>query len=333
MKSWKTILTLACAAVMLAGSTGSGATYYSRTNGDWDDDHTWSFSDCTGGQPPVGRGDYPQGGDDAIVCGARVVTLTAAATVDSLYIDDGEVDTGACVLTITDSGGLTIDADELLDVSGSGGVTLSGGGTHTVNGTIELDTTNSDLTITGDNVTVDGTGEIDGQNDGALISINGVTLTNGMDTIGITGALQIVDGASNGSFTNNGIVDANDGTEASRDTLLIDVGGALDDSTTSADRWIVSANGAILEFASTIGTFGPLDGHFVMTTGDSSSEIRIYHSVVTDGQLQMSVGTLDINPDDPGGSDSVTMGDDVNYYMNVTGGQIEVAADETFTHN
>jgi len=26
-------------------------------------------------------------------------------------------------------------------------------------------------------------------------------------------------------------------------------------------------------------------------------------------------------------------GDDVNYYMNVTGGQIEVAADETFTHN
>ena len=325
MKSRILILTLALDIFVLAGATAFGDTFYSRNGGgNWNNTSAWSLSDCTGGQPPAG--DFPQAGDDAIVCGGDLIDVNTNSTVDSLRIDDGEVDTGAFDLTITDAAGLTIAANELLDVSGAGGVTLSGGGTHTVNGRIDLVAANSDLTISGSDATISGIGEVDGQNDGALISIaSGKKLTSALNTAGtgITGALQIT---GDGSFTNNGIVNANDGSAASRDTLLIDVGGTLADGN-NANRWRVAADAAVLQFASTIGTLSELDGNFVMTSGNSSSKIIFDHTLTTNGKLVMSVGVVDVN-------ENVTMGKDdpSGVFLDMSGGLVDVEPGDTFTH-
>ncbi|HEY3242832.1 MAG TPA: hypothetical protein VGM03_05720 [Phycisphaerae bacterium] len=100
----------------------------------------------------------------------------------------------------------------------------------------------------------------------------------------------------------------------------------MDDSTTNLDRWEVNAAGAILEFASTIGTLNTLDGNLRITTGDADSKIAIYKTLTTNGRLNMSVGTLAVN-------ENVTMGSDgtPGHFMSARG-LIAVAAGKTFTH-
>ena len=143
-----------------------------------------------------------------------------------------------------------------------------------------------------------------------------------MTTTGITGALQI---AGDGSFVNQGIVNANY-SSGGNETLLIDVGGDLNDS--SGDRWHATAAGAILRFASTIGTIDTsgdreLDGNFLIS-GSSTAEIEINHVITTNGRLEMSDGLLDVN-------ENFIMGS-VGFPMAMTGGTIDVPAGYKFTH-
>ncbi len=333
MRLFKLALTIALAMFIINGATAQAATYYSRTDGAWRTPATWSYDSCDGGA--VGDSTYPDSGDDVIVCD-DTVTLSGTETCDSLTIQqNGEVDTGANSLTISDSAGLDIDSGGLLDVSGSGGVTLTGGGVHPIDGTIELDVANSDLTISTVNATLSGDGEVDGQNNGALISITaGETFTNALDTIGITGALQITGAAF---FLNQGIVEANDST-TNRDTLLVAVSGAsstapLDDN--SSGQWKAS-NGGHLEFSNALDDQDArlqLQGDFFIS--GSGSEIQFdeqpnysgaasYPFFLTTGHLEMSDGTLDVDED-------VSMGS-INEYALITGGQIVVAQGMTFEH-
>jgi|GEM_PF-4806545 len=332
MKPWKTILTLAGAAFILAGSKAQGATYYSCGAGtDWDDPTNWSTTPCVGACQEA-QGGFPQAGDTATVCAGDTITLDSPEGITVLNVV-GTLNTGSNTLTLSKSGAtyadLNVTSTGVVNVDANGKVLISGGGTgHTIesDARLYLKGAGSTLEITTRNVTITGAGAIVGQNDAARITTaSGKTLTSTLGTVGITGALEIDGG---GSFTNNGIVDANDGTTTGRDTLLIDVRGTLSDGS-KADRWKVSANGAKLQFASTVGTISDMDGHFVMTTGNPSSEIIFDHELSTDGRLQMSVGVVKVNENVTFDADYATDSDS----LDMRGEQIEVAADRTFTHN
>ena len=193
-------------------------------------------------------------------------------------------------------------------------LTLNGGGTSTVNGTINLLGAGSELKFTTYNHSVIGNGAIVGQHASAKIAIDGYTLIN---CITISGRLEITDGASTGIFINQGRVRAD-----ASGTLEISVDEVRD---SSQGLWQSMHCDAILLFDSTIATMtaGNMDGDFELFAGI----IRLDEPLTTDGRLMMSGGTLDVNQ-------NTTMNADNNsLFCYICGGTIEVAAGKTFTHH
>jgi hypothetical protein len=319
MKLFKLALTIALATFIVDGATVYATDEFeSNGSGDWDNAASWTC--VTGGGCDSS---YPETGDSAKVIDGDVITLDANAACGTLWIYDGEVDTSSYDLTIDGSSGLTIEADELLDVSSDGSVTLCGiSASHTISGTMELDVASSTLSITTDDTSISGSGEIRGYNDSALISISsGKTLTSSTN---ITGHLEI---SGSGNFTNSGTVDADGtGSEGSPKTLKVAVTGILEDS--SGDRWKATAAYSVLKFDSslmTISSDGKLAGNFLISS-DATAEIENHKQcLITDGYLQMSNGVLDVQ-------ECLIMGCGASSYMAVTGGQIDVATGKSFYH-
>src|ERR1035438_100847 len=68
-------LLIALVPLVIASTGNAATTYYSRANGDWDVNTTWS---TTSGGSAVGAGIYPVAGDTVII--ERSFTLTVTAT-------------------------------------------------------------------------------------------------------------------------------------------------------------------------------------------------------------------------------------------------------------
>jgi hypothetical protein len=230
------------------------------------------------------------------------------ATVDSASDVCGYVD-------IDGTGQVQILASSKLTFDGDGSDRES---TIEANGRVYLKASTSELAVIDDNHTISGAGAVVGEDNSATISIaTSQSLTNNLCTLGIVGHLQI-NGA--GNFTNQGIVNAN-----ASGTLSVAVTGALDD-TAGSNRWKATASGAKLNFDSAIGSIGggSLAGEFVIS-GASDAEIEVNEPITNSHRLNMSNGIFDVNQD-------LTMGDDSSFYLDWTGGHIEVAANKTFTH-
>ncbi|MBK7710037.1 MAG: putative Ig domain-containing protein [Bacteroidales bacterium] len=102
--------------------TVQGLTFYSRTNGNWDTNTTWSFT--LGGA--VGAGIYPQAGDFVIIQSNNTVTVnvnSACATVDFTTGNSG-----AASLTISGTNSLTVSGAVHIQQQNTGG----SGSTNTI---------------------------------------------------------------------------------------------------------------------------------------------------------------------------------------------------------
>src|ERR1035438_6636402 len=69
--------------LLIASTTSAAATYYSRANGDWNVNTTWS---TTSGGSAVGAGIYPVAGDAVIIEHSFTVTATATEACGSVQL-------------------------------------------------------------------------------------------------------------------------------------------------------------------------------------------------------------------------------------------------------
>ncbi len=209
-------------------------------------------------------------------------TLEINGTVTTDYVD---VDTNGCII-IKSTGTLILTGDP--------------GSTSTVNGCIILEGAGSTLSFTTNNHTVVGSGVIDGQDASAVISIAaGITVTSSLNTVGITGHLEIT---GSGSFVNQGKVYA----DTASGTLTISVAGVDDTDnggTVSSTnfRWGVNASGAVLLFS--------------------------VEPAAMEGDFYVHNGTLQVGVDPEGGDDIdvCTTGDTL-----FDGGSITALVDDSF---
>jgi hypothetical protein len=307
------VVIVAVVAIAIAGpvAVATSFTWVGSASGavnDWGTPANWSPSGV-----PNGSGDNVTIGnvmDDPLLDTNRTIGNATIQAGGDLHAN-GHTLTVAGTLTINAAGGGN-PAGQLDIDQANGSVAVTNGFSNS--GLINVASSTASLAFSS---TVTAGGTIDGQSNSAVVSVSsGITVTL---TGNITGHLEI-NGA--GTFQNNGLVRADDPSG----TLKIAVTGTVDDSTLNADRWEVNAAGAILEFASTIGTLNTLDGNLRMTTGDGDSKIAVFKTLTTNGRLNMTVGTLAVN-------ENVTMGTDgtPGHFMSARG-LIAVAAGKTFTH-
>jgi hypothetical protein len=324
MKFRNTILAFTCAAVILAGDSALGANRYFRdVAGDQDFGNTtnWSGTSCAAGSGQT----IPGASDGVIICPSKTCNLDADRTVRSMDVGDSGAgaatfNTGTFDLTLTDSAALDVSAaSSVVNVNNSGALILTGGGAA------DLAASTSEVRLLGATsvyrvassaaFSLTGDGAIVGSDASAGIEIGyftGTTPAVLTSSVDIRGALAIRDVASQvGSFTNNGIVEAN-----ASGNLTLAVSGTLEDS--AGDRWLASsANSSTLKFDAalvTISTDGKLSGNFKIS--DASSRIWIDNPLVTEGRLEMSAGILDVDQD-------LTMGNDSSNFASITGGMID----------
>lgn len=112
MKLLKLTLAIALGAFSIAAPTSEAATFYSRTNGNWNSASTWSTSSCNG---LLGM-TYPQAGDTAYICDHIVTVIGTNGTAEAAIVDIADANNAR----------LRMDDDGLLKVSES--VTVNGSG-------------------------------------------------------------------------------------------------------------------------------------------------------------------------------------------------------------
>lgn len=220
----------------------------------------------------------------------RTVTMAANLTSGTLTIRrDAKVFTQTNTLEVSSSSGLTIDPvgagtePGYLKVNAAGTVSLTGGGTHTINGEMHLQVTDSTLLISTNSATLSGDGVVEGQNNGAQILI-----ADGMELINqttIQGALTIDEESGSAEFDNRSLVRAD---RAGR----IEVKNVTIRDTVSEDsdhpRWKVSDN-ASAELRFSIAATS-LVGDFDIDTGT----LDIDANVTTSGNIDFSGGQIQV---------------------------------------
>lgn len=297
MNSWKTILTVACAALIFAGTTAYGTGFRTRAAAtgtpNWNANNLWEINTGSGWTE---TDTYP-------------ADNTAPVTVRSgPNVQVNVTDAAAASLTIDTGGDVTILSTGLLEVAGD--VLVNDPDSLQIQGELLLSEAPTFSDPSGSN-------SIQMTADSAVIRIrdSGETFTLPV-TFTLHGNGQIL-GA--GNFQNNGVVQAD-----AAGTLKIAPTGTVDDTTTNTDRWKVNTNAsARLLFDAAIGTLNTLDCNFVVSTG----ELEIAEAMTCNGRLEQSGGLVDVQQ-------TTTMGSDANSrFANITGGSIVVAINKTLTHN
>ncbi len=215
----------------------------------------------------------PQTGNDPV--------LDADIDVGSLTVGpDASVTTDEFDLTISDFGGLIIESGGLLDVSAAGGfLILTGGGVHTIKGTVNL--ANADATtlrITTADIIFHGDGEIVGQSmANSKVEVVTVRLVS---RVTIKGQLTIGNATTPGTFVNDGLVDASVGAELKLIELIYENGA-------SGVYRLSNASGT-LTFSS--GTYANLNSDLEML---EAGTVNIDVDFATTGDLVYEAGTLD----------------------------------------
>ena len=113
--------------------TPTGTTYYSRANGNWNDNNTWSLTSATGTAVAAGR--YPKAEDNVQIVGngtsATTVTVNLSnANCASLQIGGTSPDTNS-TLTFVSTGSPKLTVTNAVTVGGSGSTNANRSGTIT----------------------------------------------------------------------------------------------------------------------------------------------------------------------------------------------------------
>src|ERR1039457_109065 len=137
--------------LLIASTTSAATTYYSRANGDWNVNTTWSTAS---GGDALGAGIYPVAGDTVIIERSFTVTVTATEACGSVQLGASGPSASPGALTFSGaSPSLTVSGAMLLgsttDVAAAGTVTFTSGSTLTA-GSLTLGGTvgNGTLTMT-----------------------------------------------------------------------------------------------------------------------------------------------------------------------------------------
>jgi hypothetical protein len=237
------------AALMFGASAMAGNNTFTPQTGDWNDDGNWS-------------GGIPDDTDNVIIGNNKTCTLSGTAGLaDSLDISG--------TLNITGVS-LTVDGDSDYQ--------------HNVAGTINLTNSTASLLFCKNDHELSGGGAIDGADYSAQIQIganeSGRTLTSSTN---ITGALQIIPGASSSSttFTNNGVVEADE----AGDMLAVS-----SDTLSGSGQWKVTGSGSTLQFQ--VGSTS-LTGSFTVSDGT----LDINATVETTSTLSFTGGEINVAAD------------------------------------
>ncbi len=228
-----------------------------------------------------------------LVLGLLFPTASARASLEV----DGRLEISGTVTTdcvhVNTNGCIIIEAGGTLILTDQGCISI-------VDGCIILEGSGSELRFTTHSHTVDGSGVIKGEHDSALISIaSGITVTCSLNTVGITGHLEIV---GDGSFVNEGKVYAN----SAGGTLEISVASVADTDnggTVSGInfRWGVNASGGKLLFSncdetSLVGDFYVHDG--TLQVGEDPGGGGDDIDVCTTGDILFNGGSITAGVDD-----------------------------------
>lgn len=102
---------------------GNSATYYSRTNGNWNTASTWSTTSCAG----TASATVPGAADNVIICAGRTVTMNGApGSCLSLTINGTANWTSAAATTNVGTGGLTLNNGAVVSGTVAGGLNVAG---------------------------------------------------------------------------------------------------------------------------------------------------------------------------------------------------------------
>src|ERR1035441_7024327 len=126
-------LLIALVPLVIASTGNAATTYYSRANGDWNVNTTWSTAS---GGDALGAGIYPVAGDTVMIERSFTVTVTATEACGSVQLGASGPSASPGALTFSGaSPSLTVSGAMLLgsttDVAAAGTVTFTSGSTLT----------------------------------------------------------------------------------------------------------------------------------------------------------------------------------------------------------
>lgn len=245
-----------CVALVGAGVVQADKCTFTASSGNWDSASNWS---CLAGGQQV-----PTAADLVIIDTGNTCTVNVSnAVADRIDVKS----TATLNIGTGNSNKLTLDNDDDTD--------------STIDGTLNLDGSDSVLQINDNDHTFNGSGTIVGKDNDAEISIAvGKELLSGANMT-IEGKLKIT-GA--GRFKNNGFIHAN-----TSGTILIDTVRIKDQSTAF---WKISgSSSAVLQFDSGFGQVELLSGSFRIDTGTLDVDGKGFTS---DGKIDMRGGSIDV---------------------------------------
>ena len=165
--------------------SADAVTYYSRQNGNWTNNNTWSSASCGG----VSAGATPTAADDVQICAGHTVTMNGnPGAANSLTIIGTAAWANPPRTTNIGIGGITVNSGGNITGVVAGVLTTTG------NLTINADTTSTTVTVTMQTTggqTISGTGSL------GSLAINSTTTNNGN--------LTVTTGLSGGSALTNGV--------------------------------------------------------------------------------------------------------------------------------
>lgn len=292
----------------LHGFSFGQTTYYSRQNGNWAANATWSTVACGG----AAASSYPVAGDNVIIC-THTITLTANAACTNLSIQGGLLrkDNNGTGRTLTVSNDLTMTGGDFI-LTRTGVITATIGGDFSINnGTLTFSNANNtsatmniagNFSQTGGTITETGGGTARGN-----IIFNGnttQTFTKSSGTISQTINFTVNSGATLDMGTS--VLDGSAGafTLSNGATLItahpegISSAGALGSIRTTTRTFNSGAN---LVYN---GTVAQVTGSFITTptastinslTINNSSGVNLSGNLTVAGTLTLSAGRLKIN--------------------------------------
>ncbi len=217
------------------------ATYYSRTNGNWNTASTWSNTSHTGAAASTVPGSVA--GDLVIIGNSNTITLDVnvsnltSATVNST----GMLNTGTFVISGT--GTFTLNSGGTLGIGSADGITSSGAsGNIQVTGTRTYDT--------GANYTYDGSAS-QATGNGLPSTVNNLTINNSGGTVTLTGSVAV---SATFALTQGTVaVGSNtltlNGTVTSGGTLTSGTTGTVSYNQSSAGQTVLAASYGNLTFS------------------------------------------------------------------------------------
>ncbi len=264
--------------LMWSLGTNAQTTFTSAATGNWNDGATWGNT-----SPGVQGTDWPANTDHAVIQNTHTVTLTAAATIVDLDIQDGGI-LDAATSEMTCNGNFTINGEYRNDAGSGQNLKLEGISTiidGTASGAINLNNGSSSLTISGNKTIATN----------AVITVNGNVL---LLALGLA-----ADVTNNGSITSSGNINGL-GSPTPTWTNSTDSYVSVEGQMMSSANLVATATGNTVEYVATSNF--PIKSTVGMTyfnlTISGANTLTVNNDLDVNGDLNISSGTLNANNND-----------------------------------